>query len=549
MSNTEQNMLYPFRLSGTRMRRSAVQLRRQGMPLDAVTLLRRAAEQEDTPQAWMTVAAELRQMGCWEAAIRELSRVVDAAGSLPGAWIELARCLRALGQRKLALDCVYHQLHEDPWSAEGDAARELLMDLDSDAEGREPRRTAHLVRNGLTAWTKGDRAAGERRIRRALRITAEKPRLLSTAAMMCMLNMDVQGAAAYLARALRWDGTDSRAMIALSTLLYQMGRPRAARGMLEKAAPWCEGVPGEDAFLTAAWAQDAWPQMEAFLQERMRSLPHRIPLMNAKATMLAETGRLAQAQGLWRDILAIDPDDRQAATRLAASLNGEESRLLPPGVLPAGERKRQNQELRSLIESGARISELLQPGSRSRRIIDWHLTSSDAEEALLVQEWFVKDRDPAAVPYLRTVLARPFVRLDTRQWVLLCMANLGCLEELLMPAGERYTTVQCQRIDPEQKTQSPWKLFLLSFLQETRRWRESREMAEFAASLWPCLTPEQQTQAAGNGRYAWCKAMEVLYLRLTGREALAASVARHTALSRRKISRVLRRLAEHAELE
>ena len=51
MSRNEQGMVYAFRLSGSRMRQSAAKMRRHGQTLDALALVRRAAEQEDTPAA------------------------------------------------------------------------------------------------------------------------------------------------------------------------------------------------------------------------------------------------------------------------------------------------------------------------------------------------------------------------------------------------------------------------------------------------------------------------------------------------------------------
>ena len=69
MEQNEQGMLYPFRISGSRLRQRAQQLRRYGQTLDALALVRRAAEQEDTPAGWMALAEELllqyvRETGC-----------------------------------------------------------------------------------------------------------------------------------------------------------------------------------------------------------------------------------------------------------------------------------------------------------------------------------------------------------------------------------------------------------------------------------------------------------------------------------------------------
>ena len=57
------------------------------------------------------------------------------------------------------------------------------------------------------------------------------------------------------------------------------------------------------------------------------------------------------------------------------------------------------------------------------------------------------------------------------------------------------------------------------------------------------MSPQQRMDAVGSGRYVWCKAMEILYLRMAGEDELAARVATHTPLSARRISRVLRNLA------
>ena len=120
MIQNEQGNVYAFRLSGSRMRHSAAQFKRQGQALDALALVRRAAEQDDTPAAWYALAAELRQTGNWEAAVQLLSRVLSREPHYPGAWADMASCLQMLGQDALAVDCAYHQLQEEPWGREGD---------------------------------------------------------------------------------------------------------------------------------------------------------------------------------------------------------------------------------------------------------------------------------------------------------------------------------------------------------------------------------------------------------------------------------------------
>lgn len=542
MNQNEQGVLYPFRLSGSRLRRSAVQLHRQGQMLDALTLVRRAAEQEGTPAAWQALAAELHRMGNWEAAARILCRVLAMEPHQPGVWADLAACMHALGQFPLAADCAYHQLREDPWSPEGDAARALLAEVNGELldEHDEPHRVARLIHRGAAAWQNGSRTLGEQRIRRAIRLAKDPQRLLSTAAMLCMVEQDLSGALRYLAASLREDPHDARTLIALSMLYHQMGKPRAALGFLQRASAYAETPMEEDSFLTAAWAQDAWPETKAFLDVHTKRRPYRLALMSAKATMCSECDDLPAAQMLWRDMLAIDPQDRTAATMIAWTQKASETGVLTPGMLPRPEKKRQQMELRALAER-MNVDELLQYGGKARQLLEWMLQSSDAEENQLgktVLEALPPCEKVALL--LKELLCRPGIHDDVRQWALVRLAEMG-ETELLVLSGGRYNLIQCRPIS-ERKHQQPWRLFLPMLLQETRQYHKSREVVEFAADCWRCMSETQRMEAAGSGRYAWCKAMEILYLRQQGEDALAVLAAQEGALSIRRISRVLRRL-------
>lgn len=542
MSQNEQGMLYPFRLTGSRMRQSAVQLRRQGQALDALALVRRAAEQDDTPAGWQALAAELRQMGNWEAAVQVLARVLSRDPHQQGAWIDLARCLHALGQTSLAVDCAYHQLQEDPWSPEGDAARALLAETDTAENRKEPGRTQRLIQRGMTAWQSGSREAGERCIRRALRMTADKERLLVTASMMCMLELDFEGALKYLPRALRSAPEDPRTLTALATLYHQLGKRRISRAFLILAGQYADSVLAEDGFLSAAWAQDAWAETTDYLDARMRRYPYRIALLRAKATMRCEQGDISGAQQLWREILAIDPDDRLASTMMTWSQEQPDNIICLPGMLPRPERAKQMLELKMAVES-LEPAALVESGSRIRRMLDWMLESTDPAERRTVLALLEAVADDAFIPYLKELLCRPFLRMEVRQWALVRLAQMGCREEMLMMAGPHYTLVQCQPVN-ESKPQEPWRIFLPLWLTETQKYGASNEAVEFAASMWRMMSPAQRTDAAGSGRLVWCKALEVLWLRMTGAEEQAATVAVKSALSPRKISRVLRQLGK-----
>lgn len=547
MSQNEQGVLYPFRLTGSRMRRSAQQLRRHGQALDAVALVRRAAEQDDTPAAWMALAEEMCHTGNWEAAVKLLARVLSRDAHHPGAWTALAQCLHHLGQTPLAVDCAYHQLQEDPWSSEGDAARALLAEIDVPQARHESGRLQRMVHRGMTAWQSGDRAAGERIIRRALKLSADKERLLVTTAMMCMLEMDFEGALHYLPRALRYSPTDPRTLTALATLYHQLGKRRLSRGFLQKAGQYAESVMAEDGFLSAAWAQDAWTDMNEYLTRRMKRTPYRIALMGAKATMCCENGDLPAAQQLWREILGIDPEDRQSAAMMAWSQAQPESFLCVPGMIPRPERQKQMTELHMAAEI-LDMAQLLRHGSRERRLLDWALESSEPIERQHAMALLETAEGTSLIAYLKELLCRPFLRMEVRQWALVRLAQLGCREEMLMMAGPHYTLVQCQPVE-ESRPQEPWRIFLPAFLHETRKHCAANEMAEYAASIWPLMTLEQHMDAIGAGKLAWCKALEVFWLRKNGEYAHAEGVMRSAGVSPRRIGRVMRSLARNLETE
>lgn len=544
MKETNQGMVIPFGLSAGRMRRSAQEYRRRGQVLDALLLVRRAAEQEDSAAGWQALAAELRQLGCWEAAEIAMGRVLSREDRAPSAWLDMARCQTALGAKSLAADCLYHLLQEDPWSPEGDAARMMLAEVEDFHEEKEPRRTGRLIQRGLQLWRGGDSVAGVRCLKRAVRLTTRKARLMTTIALLYMAQWDFKRALVWLAKALRVDPHEPRVVCTMAAVLQQLGKRRMARGFLQRAMPLCMEITLEEHFLTTAWAMDAWPEVERYLAAQMKQYPYRTPLLRAKATMLYECGKRQEAQETWRQILSIDPGDRRAAALLTWSKEHPGDRLPPPGKLPAPILAQQREQLSACDAGGA---EAFRCGSEERRLLEWFAASGETGEgsAALALVQAQPDRT-AEIRFLRELLTRPDVGEAVRQKALMRLAEMKHFAPLTMLLGDRYTTAQCQLVS-EKKAHSPWRMFLPLLLQETRQYDESMEIAHFAAALWPCMTREQQLDAATSGGFLWCRAFEVLWLRHTGREDEAVRVVRHMPVSARRISRLLRQLAKGLE--
>ncbi len=539
MSQNEQGMLFSFHLPGGKMRQRAQQLRRQGRAVDALALVRRAAEQEDTPSAWLALAEELCRTGNWEAAAPLVSRALSRDWR-QGGWVMMARCMKELGHPAAAIDCAYHQLQEDPWCPDADAARAILEETEVVREETEPHRTQKLIQRGLSAWQEGNRALGERRIRRALRLTLDQERLLVTCAMLCAMEMDFSGAMRYLPRALRCNPTDARTLTALSTLLYQTGKPRIARGFLQKAGLCAETAPEEDSVLTAAWAQDAWDELAEFLNRKLKRQPHRVPLLTARAMLADAQGDEETARSIRREILAIDPDDHTAALMLAAAPDSNERLMNLPGMVSRDALKGELNELEAAAES-LPLAEVLRPGSRTRRIVDWFLTERFPAGCQFVLKLLGTRDEPAVIPFLKEQACRPFLDMALRQFALLRLAELGCRDEMLLMTGSSFAAVACQKTEPADQLK-PWRTFLPLLLKETRRHGESAQIAEFAAAIWSGLPWEYRMDAAYRNGYIWVKAIEILYLRMAGDEEGAAKAAADAPLGVRRISRVLRRI-------
>lgn len=540
MIETNQGMVIPFSLSAGKMRRSAAEYRRHGQVLDALVLVRRAAEQDDSTAGWHQLATELRQLGCWEAAAGVLGRVLSRDDAAPAAWLDMARCQSALGRRELAVDCLYHQLQDDPWSPEGDAARAMLAELEEPVDAREPRRTLRMAQRGMAAWQRGDVALGERRIRRALRLMQEQEqeRLLISLALMHMLHWDFAGALRYLRKALRKYPTSPYTLCTFGAVLQQMGKRRAARGFLRRAIPYCQDVRSEDQFLSTAWAMDAWQEMDAYLDARLKRNPYRTTLLHARAVMLYELGEREAALRLWRQVLSTDPGDRQAAALLAMAEGSSHAVLPLMGRLPSAVTAKQH----AMLRDGSTSAETLyRPGSQANQALLWLASSQDEREQQLAMTALRRSGSPAEeIRFLREMLCRPNVAQNMSRLVILRLTELGFDAPMRMLMGERYTTVQCQKT--EKNAAGGWRTFLPLLLRETRRHGCSAEIAQFAAGLWECMSPAQRQDASSSGGYLWCKAMEVLWLRMAGREEAAIRTVRQMPVSPRRVSRVLRQL-------
>lgn len=491
MKNVEQGCVIPFGMPGARLRRRAREYRRCGQALESLSLVRRAALQEDSAPAWQAVAAELRQMSCWESAMALLGRVLSRADAPQSAWLDMAQCLHAVGRRALAEDCLYHVLHDDPWSRDGETARSMLQGITEEAGEPSSRWEEMLSQRAIRAWHQGEHRLALRRISRAVRLSKQKAQLLNTKAMLHMMVSEDEQALECLKQAICAEPDNALPYCALAVLLHEQGRSRIARGMLRMASPRSRSVQTDTQFCNAAWSVQAWDEMEEFLRVRLARTPYRVPLLHAQANLLHEQGRIYKAQETWRLILAVDPEDRAAATLLEWTKNTSRQPT-PSWKLPTTLLRRQRT---ALLERSA----LFTPGSEARRMLDWCVTSADVTEQDLAFRTVQEQEDREAESrWLQEVMARPDVLPPVRQRALIRLIEMQCRTMKTALISEHYLDMQ---VSPEEHPgrHSLWRMYLPRLLHAVGRHERCSEIVHFAAKIWPLLRPAEK-QAAVTGQ-------------------------------------------------
>lgn len=545
MKDRNFGQVVPFRLSASRLRRGASDYRRRGQPVEALELLRRAAQEEDDPSGWLALAQSLREQGCWEQAANLLLRLLAREAFPPETWLELGRCLRLSGLTELAADCLYHYLQEDAWSAEADEARAMLADLEPSDARREAGRLPLLTRRGLTAWRTGERALAFRRLQRALHLSGGHERLRETMALLLLAEQDERDALREAARAVHGAPESAQAWMTLCAVLEQMDRPRMARAALRRCADNSRDAAEERMFLADAWAMNAYPELERFLNERLQRRPNRIALLHPLADVSWATGHPERARRIWRHILRIDPEDRRARALAAWAHDRAEGELPPWGSLPLPVIERQLRTLAEAVRQNVPEEELIRPGTETRAVLDECFSAPDEAQQTAALSMVSDGEGPAVIRYLREKLVSLPVLPSVRRSALLRLAALGQTGPMQMLMAGRITTVQCQPITPDKPRL--WRAFLPTLLAETRWWDQSPEIVGFAAELWPLMTSAQRQSAAGPERFTYVKAIELLYLRVTGQEDAAESAVTRLTVSARRVGRVLRALARDME--
>lgn len=541
MSERNMGQVVPFRVNAARLRRSAEDYRRRGRPAEALALLRHAARQEDSPMGWLRLAEEYERLGCYEQALLLLCRLLAREDAPLRTWLVLGYTLAHLGHKSTALGCLYRCMDEDPYGEMAEEINGLAALMDEDARPGEKQRLPLLVGRGLRAWERGNIPLGERRLRRAIGMSAHPAPLMIQLGMLYATQNRMGDGLHCLASAVRREPEDVPALCALAVAVENLSRPRLARGLLLRAIGMCSTQAEEEMVIASAWAVEAWGLCEDFLSRRLREQPCCIMLLLHQAELCWVRHQPQRAMQYWRQALQIDPESlhTRAMLRWAESHTSEDK--LPPSPLPGETMEDMRRALVDMERRTPAIEEMLDPDGELIQVVNWCFIygGADAQVRCL---GLVGEDCPQARAFLRQVMTHPFAHEQARERALYQLRQWGEKGPLPMQAGSQL--LQAQDTTAGQKQTALWRLFAARLAVGTP-YRAA--VLGMGLRLWLRMTVKERIQAAGPAREGWLQAVEILCLRRCGQEQQADEVLHRRTCPERRIAHRLRVLEKRLD--
>lgn len=534
MIDNNQGKVVPFRLTATRMRRRAEEHARRGRTLEAIELYRRAAQEDELPTGWLYLARLLRSCSCYEQAMRVLYRMISRGNVPSDAWLELAKCQQALDMHEGMRDSLYHLLDEDPYSETADEGRDMLAEMDVQNAGREPFRLPLISRRAMNAWSKGEKHKALRRFRRMAKMATHPGQVYATMAMLCLPSSRPKLALIYAARALRLEPKSIRVRTMAAFCFAMQGRKRFAQALLESCIADVGCVSEENMLLSTLETVGMRSLKQKCISARLRLMPYRAELLRVQAEECVRKNDLAGAERLWNTILRIDPVD-VGAQMMLRTLQYEPEAFETDTVKQRARIRLETKLAETIIRQPQR--EAFLPGNETRTALDWcvtqekHILRRHAVEAAIAAE---------ATEYVAELLTCPGVHPEARREIMDAMAEKGKLTQRPVLMGQCIALAQAA-----QRHKDPYameKRFLMLVMLETKRHHMTRVMVELAAEAWHCMTPRMRREAIGKSSYAYVKAIEIIRLRMAGKEDAARRVVEQLNVSFRRVERAINKL-------
>ncbi len=540
--------IVPFNRPTAYWHRRAMDNRRSKRFAEAVELLRRAAGQEpDNIEIKMDLAETLSEMECFEQSSRLLYQLLSRDPNLAECYYGLACNDYGLQKNEEALDALFHYLRLAPEGPYADDARDMLEALSVDDYPSGSSRGELLIRRGLKAFQEDRPHKATEHLKRALRISRDLTRVRTMLSLSLLSEGKPKEAFRHAMVACAKDPQSVQARCSLCCALWMMGKPRAAAGLLQEAARWCDSPYEELLFCHTASQLDQRELLLKFLRERSQWTPFRVGTLHSLAVAYFNLGHLKKAKGLWARILQIDPDDMLADychDLCQRMLNGETDNigqtLSYHPILPREENQRRLQLIAAALAGGEeKLRERWRSDVTIKKMVRWAFTLPDErlQGALL---GVLSAVGPEGADVARELLTDDTLSEEVKRRAVLLLNRMGEPMPYVLTYRRRITQVQCAPRDEGGVPQ--WRAFMKTFIRELRNVKDIQAAMRFAARLFAALPRAMREEAAGERALQWAKAFEVLFLRREGREEDAQRVLHELPISARRIERVIRRL-------
>ncbi len=535
----------PFARSTDYWHRRAMDNRRSLRFPEAVELLRSAARQEpDNVEIQMDLAETLSEMECFEQSSRLLYRLLSRDPNLAECYYGLACNDYGLQKNEEALDALIHYLRLAPEGPYADEARDMLEMLSGVDVGQGNSRGELLIRRGMKAFAEDRPHKATEHLKRALRISREETRVRTMLSLSLLSEGKLKEALRHAIAACARDKQSVQARCSLCCALWMLKKPRAAAGLLQEAAKWCDSPYEELLFCHTASQLDQRELLLKFLQARSHWTPFRIGTLHSLAVAYFNLGHYHKAKALWLRILQIDPDNLLAeyGHSLCEKVHsGEDDGKQTLGyhpILPREENQRRLQLIAAALSGGEEsLRDRWRRDDTLKKMVRWAFTLPD-ERLLGALLGVLAAVGPESAGLVKELLTDDTLPEEIKRRAVLLLNRMGEPMPYVLTYRRRITQVQC--VPKELRGVPQWRSFLKLFLKETARWGSSRDAAFFAAKLYRALPRMMREEASGESGLQWVKAFEVLYLHREGREREIEAVVRDLPISIRRIQRVIR---------
>jgi len=377
----------PIERSSAYVHHRAMQNRRDNRIVDALELMRRAAEASPQNREYRLDLAELYcEIGCHEQSARLLLDMLAEGDGPSECYFGLA--LNQLGMNDLSGARASLRLYRrrDPVGAHTEDARQLSAQLDFYSEisrsgNRRLDRASRLASHACDALKADMPDKACRLFERSMELASEQYEMRALYAMALLLRGDRQAARDQAERSCAGYPPSVRALCVSAQVFAQLGERDRTQALIEQAAG--EKPEGQDLrmmiYAMAELGMDAG--VAEHTRTALREAPFDRDLLHMRAVALHRTGVPdASLTRFWSRILRIDPEDSIAGFYQRMAMDGKLCECAPEYgyQVPAGEFLDRLQTLIGHLTQGfEHVQAQWQEDPRFRQMMRWAIHSED----------------------------------------------------------------------------------------------------------------------------------------------------------------------------